>query len=209
MDRYLFVPRVLRLIADGSTFRVGVALVLRTAAVGVALAALVSWIGLWALARYFEAAAVLGLVVFQALFVVATYAIVHTIFIRAGEINRQPEGEFVILPIVASCCRLLGECLAWFFLALGVGGALLILLAGPYAQMATRQIPFSSLMSPGVGALGAVFYLAFGLVAAFAAVLFFYLVAESTSLLSAIARNTEVTRKAAERHGSTIASEPA
>jgi hypothetical protein len=202
MDRYLFVPRVLGLIANGSTFRVGVALVLRIAAVGVALLALVSWIGLWSLARYFEAAAILGLILFQALFVVATYAIVHTILIRATGIREQPEGEFAILPIVATCCRLLGECLAWFFLALGVGGALLILLAGPYAQMATRQIPLSGLMSPGVGALGAVFYLAFGVVAAFGAVMFFYLIAESTSLLGAIARNTEAVRKVAERYGS-------
>lgn len=203
MDRYLFVPRVLTLIANGTTFRVGVALVLRIAAAGIALLALVSWIGLWALARYFEAAAILGLVLFQALFVVAAYAIVHTILIRATDIKHQPEGEFVILPIVATCCRLLGECLAWFFCAMGVGGAALILLAGPYAQMAMGQMPFSSVMSSGVGAVGAAFYLAFGIVAAFAAMLFFYLVAESTSLLSAIARNTEAMRRIAERFGPT------
>ena len=97
MSSYFFVPRVLELIANGRTFRVGIALVLRVAAVGVALMALVAWIGLWALTRYFETAAILGLVLFQAVFVVAAYAMVHTILIRASEIARLPEGEFGLL----------------------------------------------------------------------------------------------------------------
>jgi hypothetical protein len=204
MQRYLFVPRVLTMIEHGHTFRVGVSLVLRVAAAGIGLLATISWIGIWALARSFEAAAVLGLIVFQALFVVAAYAILHTILIRARDIRSREEGEFVILPIVATCCRLLGECLAWFFCAFGVGGALLILLAGPYAQMATSQMPFSDLMSPGVGAVGAGVYLVFGIVAGFAALVFFYLIAESSSLLAAIARNTEAVRKIAERYGSAL-----
>jgi hypothetical protein len=198
MQRYLFVPRVLGMVENGDTFRVGVSLVLRVAAAGIGLVALISWIGLWALVRFLEPAAILGLVVFQALFIVATYAILHTIVIRAADIRSRNEGEFVILPIVAACCRLTGECLAWFFCGLGVGGALLILLAGPAAQMATSQIPFSSIMSPGAGAIGAAVYLVVAIVAAFASLLFFYLIAESSSLLAAVARNTQRLRTIAE-----------
>jgi len=200
MNRYLFVPRVLEFVAAGRSLRTGIAWVLRIGAAGVALFAAITWIGLWALAQYFEAQAVLGLIVFQALFVVTTYAIVHTVLVRATDITRLPDGEVVILPMVGLCCRLLGECLAWFFSALAAGGALLALIAGPAAGMAMNQLPFSTLLGSGVGLVGALLYLISGIALGFASLLFFYWLAESTSLVGAIARNTDILRKAVERY---------
>lgn len=201
MQGYLFVPRVLDLVAKGETFRTVISWVLRIASVGLALAALLSWMALWGLTRYFEAQGVIGLVVFQLVFALATYAMVHTILIRARDIRNLPEAEFNVIPIVAVCCRLVGECLAWFFSALAIGGALLMLFAGPGAGLATGQLPLSGFMSSGTGLLGALLYAAGGLLIGFGALLVFYLLAESSALLGAIARHAEVIRRHVERFG--------
>jgi hypothetical protein len=47
MARFLFVPHVLELIANGTTFRWVIAWILRVGAAGLGLVALLSWIGLW------------------------------------------------------------------------------------------------------------------------------------------------------------------
>jgi hypothetical protein len=157
------------------------------------------------LASNFEAQGIVGLVIFQLVFVLATYAIVHTVLVRAGDIVALPEAELVVMPIVSVCCRLGGECLAWFFASLAVGGGLLILFAGQYAGSAIGQMPLSGYAPAATGVLGAALYVVGGLLTAFAVLIFSYWLAEVTAVMAAIARNTEVLRKVAERQTTPVA----
>jgi len=202
LRQYLFAPRILDLASRGAIVRGAIALVLRIAAAAITLAALLSWLDVWKVVTSLEASAVVGLVLFQVVFIVATYAVVHTILIRARAIANLPDAEFVILPIVNVCCRLVGECIAWCFIGLAIGGALVVLFADPYAAYrVTREIPFGGYLSPTHGLSGALVYALFGVLSAFAALVFFYLLAESSSLLATIAQNSEIIRTIMQHSG--------
>ncbi len=199
---YLFVPRVLRVVENGRTFREVFAIALRVIAVLVGVGALVAWIMLWTLVRALgteSASALIGLLVFQVAFAVGIYAIVHTILIRAGDIRRLPEGQFVVLPIVSVCFRLIGECLAWFFATMSIGGALLAFLAGSASNLVAGETSMGRFMPSGAGAGAALFGAITGLLIAFGALFLCYFLDEATCVLVAIAQNTEAMRKAMER----------
>jgi hypothetical protein len=195
LSSFLFVPRVLDLATRGASFRRFVAVILYLAAGILGLSALLAWIGVWAFAKFLDSQGVLGLVVFQVLLATAAYAVVHTLIFRAHTILNLSDGKFAILPIASVLLRLAGECLFFVISSVAVGSGLLTILAGPMAGQIAQTVPFGSSLFTGVGFISGVMGAGFGLLVAFAVLLTFYLLAESGSLLTTIAVNSEVVRE--------------
>jgi len=211
MKKYLFMQPVLKFIGEGTLFSRIFASALRVFAVLLSIGAVIAWIQLWKMVFEMNGAAILGGVVFQALFVVGVYMVVHTVWIRASDIQGLGKSDFKIIPIVSLFLRMLGEIYACISVAVGVGGGVLLLFGayGGLAYRATRAIPgmgwqdslFSGLFGGDTtstflsavlvtvsGAIGAVFWL-----------VLFYLASELVVVLVDIAQNTRAVRDVAER----------
>jgi hypothetical protein len=212
MQKYFFMQRVLKFIGEGALFSRICASALRVFAVLTSIGALVAWMQLWKLVFHMSGAAILGGVLFQGVFVVGAYMVVHTLWIRAADIRAIGSSEFTIIPIVSIFLRMLGEVYACISVAAGVGGGVLQLFAGysVLASRAIRSVPgmgweqslffglfggdstssfVSAFMLMVSGVIGAVFWLAL-----------FYLASEFIVVLVDIARNTRALREIVERH---------
>ena len=238
MLKYFFMPRVLKFIGEGTLFSRIFASALRVFAVLLSIGALVGWIQLWKLVFVVDrwlfigswsftirenielwmlgldgrGAAILGGVLFQAFFLVGLYMVVHTLWIRAADIQAIGKSEFTIIPIVSIFLRMLGEIYACISVAVGIGGGVLQLFAGDsgLASRATSSIPglgwqqsllsglfggfttssfISALLLMVGGAIGALFWL-----------VWLYLASEFIVVLVDIARNTRALRETVERH---------
>lgn len=211
MKKYLFMQPLLKFVGEGTLFSRIFAAVLRVFAVLLTIAALVGWIGLWKLVFTMEGAAILGGIVFQTLFVVGVYMVVHTVWIRAANIADIGKSDFTIIPIVSVFLRMLGEIYACISVAVGVGGGILLLFGayGGLAQRATSAVPgmgwqdslFSGLFGGESGStfLSAVLVTVSGAIGAVLWLALFYLAAELVVVLVDIARNTRAVRDIAER----------
>ncbi len=212
MKKYFFMQRVLKFIGEGTLFSRIFASALRVFAVLLGIGALVGWIQLWKPVFDMSGAAILGGVLFQAFFVVGVYMVIHTLWIRAADIQAIGKSEFTIIPIVSIFLRMLGEIYACISVAVGAGGGVLQLFAGysGLASRATRSIPgmgweqsllsglfggdttssfISALLLMVGGAIGALFWL-----------VLFYQASEFIVVLVDIARNTRAVREIVERH---------
>jgi len=224
MKKYFFMQPVLQLIGEGTLFSRVFASALRVFAVLLSIGALIGWILVWMEmfqmdgvailgGRMFQmdGAAILGGTIFQALFVVGVYMVVHTVWIRAANIEAIGKSDFTVIPIVSIFLRMLGEIYACISVVVGVGGGILLLFGayGGLAYEATRAIPgmnwqnsvlfglfggdstskfIIALLLTVSGAIGAVFWL-----------VLFYLASELVVVLVDIARNTRTIRDIAER----------
>ena len=143
VQKYFFMRRVLTIIAQGVFFKKIYGLFLKITAVLTGIGGLALWVRGWVLisemSRYGNAAGVIfgGLIV-EVLLIVFLYAGVHTLWLRAVEIENLPESGYTVIPIIATSFKLVGELYAICSLFLGIAGAILIWLAG---RMAGYMLP--------------------------------------------------------------------
>lgn len=200
MEKYLFMKSFLQLLSQGNFFRKAYAIVLRVLAVLVVIAALVGWIQVWKLVSGAATDAILGIIIFQFLFVIAIYMVVHAILIRAGDIAGLPESDFTVIPIVSISLKLIGEIYACFVAAVSVGGGIAMWLKSDAFFMIRGSAPFIPIFGGGEGFFGGLLFIAGGLFAAFIALVFFYFLAEAVVVMVDIAKNTKITRQVAEKY---------
>jgi hypothetical protein len=200
---FLFMRLVIQALSRGSVFRRATAISLYVSAVAIGIFGLLTWIQVWEWVKEpLENAppiSLLGVIVFQLLLAVGIYAVVHTIFIRARNVLELPEGEFTIIPIASLLTKLTGEVVAISLAVSAVGGGILIWFLGPQAQ---RELPFGVLPFLDLGAsfVGGLASMVLGLLLAYGLLVFSYWISEAELVLVAIARNTEVMRRVAERY---------
>ncbi len=201
MDSYLFMESVLQMIAQGSFFRKTFAMVLRALAVVVSITGLVMWMSVWRFAAQAPFAALLGIVIFQLLFVVALYMVAHTLFIRARDIAQLPDEEFYVIPVAAIALKLVGEVYASFVAIMSVAGGILIWLMRGYAYSLVKMAaPFVPRLGNGEGFVGGLLFMGGGLFAAFVVLVLAYFLAEAVCMMAQSARNLKITREIAEQH---------
>ena len=201
MDSYLFMESVLQLIAQGRFFRKAVAVILQALAVVVSIAGLVAWMSMWKFAARAPFFALLGIVFFQLLFVVALYMVAHTLFIRARDIAALPDEEFYVIPIVAIALKLIGEVYASFVAVMSVAGGILIWFMRGYAfSLVKKAAPFVPRLGNGEGFVGGLLFMGGGLFAAFVVLVLTYFLAEAVCMMAESARNIKITRQIAEQY---------
>ena len=201
MGKYLFMKPVLQLISVGHFFRKAFAVFLQILAVVIAIAALVSWIGVWRSVAGQDISLILGIIIFQLFFVIAVYMVVHTIFIRAEDISELPDTDYTVIPIVSISLKLCGEIYACFSIVVAIAGGILIWFIGGNAFYFIRK---SSLFMPGFGYgsdfLGGLMFIVGGWLVAFLVLVIFYFFAETVVVITDIAKNTKITREVAEQY---------
>ncbi len=198
---------VIQALSRGSVFRGVTAISLYVLAVVIGILGLVEWIRVWRVGIKIEDVppiSFLGLVVFQVLDAAVAYAVVHTILIRARNVLELPEGEFTIIPISSLLTRLTGEIIAVYIVVVAVGGGILIWFFGErMADVVPSTAPLVALLERLEVVplfIGGLLLMVLGLLLAYGSLAFFYWMAESELVLVAIAQNTEVTRRVAERY---------
>src|SRR5208337_1082758 len=201
MDDYLFMESALQLIAQGKFFRKAFARVLQALAVVISIAGLVTWMSFWRFAAQAPFAALLGIVIFQMLFVVALYMVAHTLFIRARDIAALPEAEFYVIPIAAIVLKLMGEIYASCVAVMSIAGCILIWLMRGYAfSLVRKAVPLAPHLGDGEGFMGGLLFMGGGLFAAFVVLVLCYFLAEAVVLMADSAQNIKITRQIAEQY---------
>jgi hypothetical protein len=201
MEKYLFMEKVLEKISQGQFFRKAFAIALQILAVVIATAALVAWITIWKSisGSGYSAEAIFGIIIFQLLFVIAIYMVVHILLIRSGNINALPDSEYTVIPIVSITFKLLGEIYASFVTVISVAGGILTWFIGSSAfYMIKRSAPLAPSYGSGEGFWGGIVFMAGGLLSAFVGLVLFYFLAEAVIVLVDIAKNIKMTRLLAE-----------
>jgi len=190
MEKYFFMGAVLEKISQGQFFRKAYAVTLQILAALIAIAALVSWITVWKSISAFSAEAIVGIIIFQLLFVIAVYVVIHIILIRAGNINALPDSDYIVIPIVSITLKLIGEIYASFITVISVAGGILSWFIGSGAFYMVKR---PSLLIPsygsGEGFWGGLVFMAGGLFSAIVGLVLFYFLAELVVVLVDIARN--------------------
>ena len=192
MEKFLFMEAVLEKISQGQFFRKAFAITLQILAAVIAIAALVAWITVWKSISEFSAEAIVGIIIFQLLFVIAVYMVIHILLIRAGNINELPDSDYTVIPIVSITLKLLGEIYASFIAVISVAGGILSWFIGSGAFYMVKR---PSLLIPsygsGEGFWGGLVFMAGGLFSAIVGLVIFYFLAESVIVAVDIAKNVK------------------
>jgi hypothetical protein len=201
MEKYFFMKQVLVLISQGQFFRKAFAVALQILAAVIAIAGLVSWIGVWKSISGYSTEAIFGIIIFQLFFVIAIYMVVHTILIRAGDINVLPDADYMVIPIISVCLKLAGEIYACFVTVISVGGAILLwFLGGNAIYLIKRSAPLVPGFGGGDGFWGGLVFMFGGLFTALFVLVIFYFLGEAVVVMSDASRNLKITRKIAEQY---------
>ena len=198
MGSLLFMKPVLNTVAQGKLFSKVVATILRILAIIAVIAGVVSWIGAWALVFHLPALGVFGGIIFQLIYVIAIYMVVHVILIRAAEIAKFNGADYKVIPIIAIFLKLVGETFAAFVVPLSIGGGILIWLAG---YSAFDMIGCFAECTPYLGGgifLAGLLMMIFGVLISFLVLMYCYFLSEFTIVFVDIARNTKVGRTVTE-----------
>lgn len=194
--KYFFMKPVLQFVSEGQFFRNLVAIALRVLAIALAFASLVGWIVKWKFVFSLPVTGIIGGIIFQLLMVVVVYMVVHVMLIRAHNIERLPESEYTVIPIVSLCLKLIGEMYASFITVTAVAGGLYIWMTGRDAGKDLLGI--LSPLAPAFHDLtfiGGVKYILTGATMGFVTLLVTYFLSEIAIVMVDIARNTRFGNK--------------
>lgn len=201
MNDFLFMGPAIQAISEGRVFQRIFALILRVVGVLTLLFLAYTWIRMWSLVFHLGSFfAVVGGIIFQGIFIIGAYMVLHAIFIRAGTLAKLPEGDFVVIPIMSVLLRLAGEIYASILATVAVGGCILAWFAGDRAMYLLSTVSGGMPLPTGSGFVGGLMLLIVGICAAFASLVIFYFLAELLVIFADIALNSRVTSRVAEQY---------
>ncbi len=200
MEKYLFMKPVLQLISQGDFFRKSFAIFLRVLAAVIIITGLVAWVMIWKNISGQSASEILGIIIFQILFIMAIYMVVHALLIRAEDIAKLPNADYTVIPIVSIFLKLCGEIYACFMAVFSLAGGILIwFLRGNAYYFIRKATGFMPGFGQGSDFLGGLTFIVGGLLIAFFVLVIFYFLSEMVVVLTDIAKNTKITRQIAEK----------
>jgi len=142
MEKYLFMKPVLDSLADGPLFRKRFALCVRIGAAVAAMTGLVGFVNAWNFTAQLEAARIPGGILYMLFLAAAAYMAVHTMLIRAKDIDALPHTGFTLIPLGAVVALMLGEAYAAVCVALATGGGILVWFTGDWAYSILQRAAF-------------------------------------------------------------------
>ncbi|MEK7758977.1 MAG: hypothetical protein AAB304_05170, partial [Pseudomonadota bacterium] len=146
------------------------------------------------------ASGILGGIVFQIFFVLAIYAVVHGLFIRARNIDALPGGEYNMFPLAAILIRAAGEAIAAFISLVAVGGGIYVWFTGKGVGTILNPPPKFLPLFGDTTFMGGIEFMVGGVLSAILVIVVTYLAAEGLHLLTEAAGRMQASRR--------IASEP-
>ena len=184
MDRYFFMIRVLELLRRPGFLNRMAAGTLRAIGGFIVLLSLVTFFKVGKVISGLPPSGVLGGVLFLVSDVLAVYAVVHTLIIRARDINKIGGSEFSMFPLVSILLQTFGEVFAAFMGLVALGGGMYVWFTGK--GVATDLDPLQAL-TPVFGDatfLGGMQFMIGGVLLALAVLIVGYALSEVVDLLS-------------------------
>lgn len=184
VEKFLFMRPLLNLLAQGRFFCRMISIVLR---VGAALVVLFSFATVFQAGKIISdlpASGIPGGVLFELFFIVAVYAAVHVLLIRAREVDQLPAGEFWALSLGAMLVRLLGEAYCAFVSLVAVGGGIFVW----FTNLSLSKVlnPVIRALFPNMGDdksfLGGIQFMVVGILTGLAVLILSYALSELLSL---------------------------
>lgn len=209
MENYFFMKTVLDWLAEPRRFNRLLAITLRTLAVLVVPFSLVTFFKAGKVIFALPANGILGGIVFQIFFVLAIYAVVHCLFIRARNIDNLPGGEFNIFPLAAILIRAAGEAMAAFISLVAVGGGIYVWFTGKGISTILNPPPKFLPLFGDTTFMGGIEFMVGGVLSAILVIVVAYLAAEGLQFLSRAAGRMQATLPGvSEPDEPTLSSEP-
>lgn len=203
MQKFLFMKSILKLLSQGKFFRKICSIFLRAIATVIILAGLAGFFIGWQAVLELPISGLLGGIIFQLLFIIAIYMVVHTLLIRAYDITNLPESEYIVIPITSIFVKLIGEVYACFASVVAIGGGILIWFAGSYAQSILKDLTPLIPSFGGETFVSGILFIMSGVLSGFFVLVFFYCGSEFMIVIVNIARDIKETRKVAEQYDNT------
>jgi len=155
------------------------------------------------------ASGILGGIVFQVFFVLAIYAVVHGLFIRARNVDALSGGEYNMFPLAAILVRAAGEAIAAFISLIAMGGGVYVWFTGKGVGTILTSPPNFMPLFGDTTFMGGIEFMVGGVLSAILVVVISYLAAEGLQLLAeAAARLQAIRRATSEPSEPSLPSEP-
>lgn len=187
LSKYLFMRPFLRRLATGGFFSSMVATMLRVLAALIVLGSLASIFRAGKFMFNLPPSGIMGGIMYVIFFMLAIYAVAHTLIIRAGDIEAEHDNSQFILPIAAILTRLAGEAYAAYVALNAVGGGIFVWFTGEPIGKIMDPIPFLFPTTQKPNFMGGIELILIGVLLAAGAIIISYVVAE---LINALSRGT-------------------
>jgi hypothetical protein len=195
MEKYYFMRSVLDWLREPRHFNRMAAITLRIVATLAVPLSLVSFFKAGKVIFNLPPSGILGGIVFQVLFVLAVYCVVHALFIRARQIDALSGGDYNMFPLAAIVTRAAGEAFASFVGLVAVGGGIFIWFTGKGIETILNPTPYFVPVFGDTTFLGGIQFMAGGILSAFGAIGLAYLLAEALNLVEDLAQRRNQTRQ--------------
>lgn len=203
MENYFFMRTVLNWLTEPRQFNRLLAITLRVLAALIVPFSLVTFFKAGKLIFDLPASGILGGIMFQIFFVLAIYAVVHGLFIRARHIDALPGGEYNMFPLAAVLVRAAGEAMAAFISLVAVGGGIYVWFTGKGVGTILNPPPKFLPLFGDTTFMGGIEFMVGGVMTSILVIVLAYLVAEGLQLVGEAAGRLQASRRAAN-----VSSEP-
>lgn len=200
MERYLFMRHVLQQLSQSVFFRKAFSLALRSLAFVIILAGLSGFVRIWNAFSGLPGSRILGGIIFEVLFVIALYMVVHTIFIRARQIAEIQVTEYAVTHVFSIFSKLAGEAYAAFSTAVAVGGGIFIWFAGAEARDTVSKVAPFIVKRGDASFAGGVEFMLGGILTGLFVLACSYLLSEFFAIGVSIARNAREVQEIAQSY---------
>jgi hypothetical protein len=198
MENYYFMRTVLSWLAEPRNFNRMLAITLRAIAVLIVPLSLVAFFKAGKVIFELPASGILGGILFQMFFVVAIYAVVHGLFIRARNIDALPGGDRNMFPLAAVVTRAMGEAFAVFIGLVAIGGGIFVWFTGKGVGTILNPPPNFLPVFGDTTFMGGIQFMVGGVLSAILTLGVAYLVAEGLQLIADAARRLDEPRHRVE-----------
>ena len=195
MENYFFMRTVLKWLAEPRQLNRLLAITLRVLASLIVPFSLVAFFKAGKVIFDLPASGILGGIVFQMFFVLAIYAVVHGLFIRARNIDALPGGEYNMFPLVAILLRAAGEAIAAFISLVAVGGGIFVWFTGKGVGTILNPPPNFLPLFGDTTFMGGIEFMVGGVMTAIMVIVVTYLAAEGLQLISEAAARLQESRR--------------
>jgi len=194
MENYFFMRTVLNWLSEPRQTNRALAITLRVLGTLLVPFSLVTFFKAGKVIFDLPASGILGGIVFQIFFVLAIYAVVHGLFIRARHIDALPGGEYNMFPLAAILVRAAGEAMAAFISLVAIGGGVYVWFTGKGVGSILMPPPNFLPLFGDTTFMGGIEFMVGGVLTAILVIVVTYLVAEALQLLSETATRMQVSR---------------
>jgi len=209
MEKYFFMRTVLDWLAEPRRLNRMLAITLRVLATLIVPFSLVTFFKAGKVIFDLPASGILGGIVFQMFFVLAIYAVVHGLFIRARSIDSLSGEKYNIFPLAAILIRAAGETISAFISLIAVGGGVYVWFTGKGIGTILNPPPNFLPLFGDTTFMGGIEFMVGGVLIAILTIVVTYLAGEILNLLSEAAARLQVPRSTASEPSEPIlSSEP-